>query len=532
MPRKQELMVTLSSRHDRYATDVTQGILSNFAFVRRLVGPSYGPAGRAVLHTGDHARPRVLRRGASIVAAAKGAAGFGVGGAMLADAMSALDRDLGNGATTMALLACSLAEAVSPVIAAGMPADEATGNLKRFAAATAERIRDRAETASDACADAFIRNAAGRDDALAGNILDACRQLGGRGEIIVDQAPAPRDALDLAAGFHIDGGFAHARLARRPGSPLEVADPLLLILRGDLSDLSPVARRLNQLVEHGRNLVIVADAVSGDALAALVANKDNPRAVVTAIAGPGKGRWRVPLLEDLAVFSGGRVVAAELGGGLESVSPADLGRLGRILITERFALAFDGAGRAQDIAVRKSHIGQEIEKERYLAFDRSEHRKRLARFGTGIAWLRIESGLDFEERRNTAEGTILGLRHIADSGVLPNGAAALLHAAPDKGVCGTRTEKQLFHRLTRAVHAPLERLLASGGSACHALLDALRRDEQRGFDVVSGGGSAVAASFPAAAMARAVRDAASVAGTVLTAAARVAPGPATKRFLL
>lgn len=524
--------MSVPGQHSRRFADVGERLLADFTFVERLVGPAFGPAGRSVLHARGQGSPRILRRGVAIVEAANGTRGFGVGATILAEAMSTLDRDLGNGATTAALLARALGEAMLPVVAAGMPIEDAIGSMREFTAASARNLRNRARTATAAHIAAFIENSSSGDEVTSANIRAAREKLNGFGEIVVDQSPAPRNALEIASGFHIEGGFAHARLVRRKGAPEEISAPLLLILRGELSDLSPVARRLNQLVESGRNLVIVADSVSGDALSALVANKDNPHAVVTAIAGPGKGSWRMPLLEDLAVFSGGNVISSDTGTGLESLSPADLGKVARMVISDKFAIAFDGAGSPDTIDARKTHIRREIEAQRYLAFDRTEHKKRLARFGSGIVWLHIEKSLDFEERRAAAESTVQGIRLIEEGGVLPTGAASLLHAATQNPAGHAHLDMRLFARLKTALEAPVSRLLATTfGDRIH-LAAALKADGDAGFDATRGCLSEDAASFPATAIARAVDVAASVTSTAFTAGAYLDPGNTRKQRLL
>lgn len=496
---------------------VRSSLLRDFGFVRNLVAPAYGPAGGAVLHTHGHSVPRTLKAGAAIVAAADGVPGYGSGTRMLAEAMSDIDRDMGNGASTLALLADAFARAVHPVIAAGLPVDVALSSLVDFANATVCRLEDLAVAPDTALTEALILNAASGNQVLATHISEAYIEVGDSGELLVGQAEAPRDELDVAKGFHIEGGLADSRLVTTQQRYQEIDQPCLLILRGELLDISPIAQVLNHFVENKRNLVIVADAVRENALAALLANRANPNAVITAIRGPGQGAWRMPLLEDLAVFTGGRVIATETGGALERVSPQDLGQLGRIVISHGFALAQDGAGDATQIATRENYIRHEIAAQKHLAFDRQENRKRLARFGGGIAWIRIAKGHQFTEMRRSAEAAISARTMAEKSGILSTGAAALLHAAPDASLHLNMHETTLARRLKIALLQPLACLIGRAGA--DEIIDTLRRDALTGYDVMKGSVSQTAAAFPAGIMVRAVRDAASIVGVTLSTGA-------------
>lgn len=496
---------------------VQPGLLRGFGFVRDLLAPAYGPAGGAVLYARGHGAPRALRAGAAIADAAGGAVWPGAGARMLAEAMFSIDRDMGNGASTLALLAHAFARATQPVIAAGLPVDAAAAQLTGFADTVARRLSDLAVTPDAGMLDALVRNATGGDDGLFRRITKARSHLGPGAELVVAQAEAPRDGLDIAEGFHVAGGFCDPRLAPAPGVEQGVARPSVLILRGVLLDLSPIAPVLNRFMESGRNLVIVADALGDGALAALLANRAHPKATITAIKGPGQGQWRMALLEDLAVFTGGRVIAAETGGGLEHLAPADLGQAAHMTIARGFALVQDGAGDPGQIAIRKAHIRHEVEAQKYLAYDRQEHRKRLARFDGGLGWLRIAKGHGFADRRRAAQAAVSALPLAVATGVLPTGAAALLHGAPMPGARITTGEAGLAARLETALQAPLICLLARQADP-GAILAGLRQDAGTGYDVLAASPSPIGASYPAGVMARAVRDAASVVATALTVA--------------
>lgn len=493
---------------------VRDHLLGGFDLIRRLVAPAYGPAGRVVMLDRARGTPGALRSGAAIAGAVREQGLPGV--VLLAEAMEALDRDMANGASTLALLAEGFARAFRLSIAAGLPEREAAEILENFADAAARHIEAQAVTTDAFLDECVLKNTIIPGDPLTDSILAAHTDLQGAGGLVVDQAAAPRDEVLVQRGYEVTGGWADASLAPENGKPLDVRNPFILVLRGEVSDLSPIVPVLNQFVRNKRNLVIVADALRGDALAMLYANRDNPDAVVTAIKGPGHGEWRLPLLEDLAEYCGAHVIAQELGRGLDGLSPSHLGQSEGMTITNGFALLRGGRGDAGAIERRKAAIRADIAAQRYLAFDRIEHQKRLSRFGAGLATIRLCKGHAFNERRRAAEAAVSALRLAAGSGgVLVNGAAALLHVPPANAVAD-HVAQNFARQLHRVLTVPMSTILSSCGLEARDALKPLLAQPEQGYDSHTCTHSSQGGAMPAAVMARAIRDAASVAAAVMS----------------
>lgn len=459
--------------------------------VADLVSATIGPAGRAVLTGRTHTAPIMLRGGYAVAQEVElDEPGYRAGISAMRDVAWRTSDKVGDGTSTAILIARAVMKGGIQALRSGVSPAELEPALCAHGEAVAAELRSLARPpAGDGDLLGLAIRAAGGDIVVGTLAAEAHRKVGESGVVIVQEGQGAEDHLDIQSGLHFDEGWLSPHFATDPeGRGAEIEDALILLHHGRIEALKPLLPVLEMMAKAGRGLMICAGGVGGEALATLILNKERSGLKVAAVQAPGAGSWRMPMLEDIAAATGATVIADELGASLDRLRPAMLGRARSVRVSGKGVTITGGAGDPEAVRVRCQSIRHDIERARYLSFDREQHCRRLARLSAGVAKLHVggRTPLEIRQRAERATAASAAIR-AASGGVLPGGSAALLHAAQraravlPPGLIG-RLVDRVFQE---ALQAPTEAITANAGLDGRAVAHRLAEDgTDHGFDVV------------------------------------------------
>ena len=469
-------------------------LLRGAAIVGHVVGSTLGPGGRAVLIERRHARPWVSSDGYTVARHIDLADRFeDMGGRLIRHVGSRVSDEVGDGSTTAMVLAAALmAEGHRATAAGADPMSVMRGIERGLAAATAALDRQSRPLTARGGLQRVARLAAGGDDEIARHIADAIDRVGPDGVVTVDEAKGAETELSVHQGMSFDTGYVSPEFVTDPDDmTVTLDDSYVLVHEKTISSVDAIVPALRAFAKSSHALLIVAEDVVGDALATLIVNKRQGGLRVAAVKAPGFGQWRKPMLEDIAVATGGQIVTDERGNSLENLKPAMLGAAKRVHVARDRTTIVEGAGDPQEIERRCAMLRREAEAEKYLSFDREKLQERLARLAAGIARLRLGGATESElrARKERANDALNAARAAAD-GVVPGGGIALLQASRALGAvrAGSGPDEAMgVAALEAALAAPARRIVENaGGEGSYAVARALAQDNARwGYDAAA-----------------------------------------------
>lgn len=460
----------MSARVVRIGEAASQPVMRGIDVAADLVAGTMGPAGRAVLVGRHHAPPLLLRNGYAITRNLElDERGEQVGVRFMRDLAWRVSDGVGDGTSTAVLMARAFTRAGGLASLAGMAPAELQEAIDAHCGVVLGLLEAASRPAPEGEAlELLAIQALGGDAALGAPLAEAHARAGPDGMVIVEEGRSARDSLRFDAGLHFDQGWISPHLVDDARTrTIEIENPLILLHAGAITTLEPVVRVLEMIGEAKRGLVIVADAVSDTALATLIANKRRAGLKVAAMRSPGAGTWRRSMLEDIAIATGGTVIAEEEGHSLARLRPQLLGGAAKAIIRQKDSTFIGGKGDPAAIQARTGAIRDAIAREKHLSFDREQHRKRLARLQAGIATLGIggQTPSHLQSRLEQARSASATLAAALAGGLVEGGSAALVHAvrkassALPEGLLG-----ELVGRMFRAAaQAPLRAIVRNAG---------------------------------------------------------------------
>ena len=512
--------------------------LRGVATVGRVVGTTLGPGGRAVLIERRHAQPRVSTDGYTIARHIDLADRFeDMGGRLIRHVGSKVADEVGDGSTTAMVLAAALMEEGHRAAAAGAdPMSVMRGIERGLAAASAALDAQSRPLPAQGGLERVARLAANGDDEIARHLADAIRRVGPDGVVTIDEAKGVETELSVHEGMSFDKGYVSSEFVTDPDNMTVTLDDAYVLLHEKvISSLDAILPALRAFAKSSHSLLIVAEDVVGEALATLIVNKRQGGLRVAVVKAPGFGQWRKPMLEDIAVMTGGQIVTDELGNKLKNLKPAMMGAAKRVHVARERTTIVDGAGDAREIERRCAMLRREAEAEKYLSFDREKLQERLARLAAGIAQLRLGGATEAElrARKEHATDALNAARAAAAEGVVPGGGVALLQASRAVHAIragGSTDEGMGVAALEAALTAPMRRIVENaGGEGSYAIARTLAQDNPRwGFDAASGRFrdlSRAGIVDPTRVVRTALRTAVPAAARAIAAEAIVAGGP-------
>jgi len=495
-----------------------------------------GPKGRNVVIEKSYGSPRITKDGVTVAKEIELADKFeNMGAQMVREVASKTNDRAGDGTTTATVLAQSIVREGAKAVAAGLnPMDLKRGIDLAVEAVVADLIRNaRKITSSDEIAQVGAISSNG--DVEVGRMLaEAMQKVGNEGVITVEEAKTAETELDVVEGMQFDRGYLSPYfITNSEKMRAEMEDAYILIHEKKLSSLQPLIPLLEAVVQSGKPLVIVAEDVEGEALATLVVNKLRGGLKVAAVKAPGFGDRRKAMLEDLAILTGGTMIAEDLGIKFENVTLKDLGRAKRLVIEKENTTIIDGAGEKPGIDARIQQIKAQIE-ETTSDYDREKLQERLAKLAGGVAVIRVGGATEIEvkEKKDRVDDAMHATRAAVEEGVLPGGGVALLRALrvleglkPDNA--DQRTGVQIVRR---AIQAPARQIAENAGEDGAVIVGKIieQAEYSAGWNAQTGEWGdmyAFGVIDPVKVVRSALQDAASVAGLVVSTGAMIADKP-------
>ncbi|MGJ0504800.1 MAG: chaperonin GroEL [Methylocystis sp.] len=526
----------MAAKDVRFATDARDRILRGVEILNNAVKVTLGPKGRNVVIEKSFGAPRISKDGVTVAKEIELADKFENLGAQLVREVASKQNDIaGDGTTTATVLAASIAREGSKAVAAGLnPMDLKRGVDLAVEAIVADlKQHSKKVTSNDEIAQVGTISANG-DKFIGEEIAKAMRKVGNEGVITVEEAKSLETETDIVEGMQFDRGYLSPYFITNAEKMIaELDDPYILIHEKKLSTLQPLLPILEAVVQTGKPLLIVAEDVEGEALATLVVNKLRGGLKIAAVKAPGFGDRRKAMLEDIAILTGGQMIAEDLGIKLENVTLAMLGRAKRVRIEKENTTIIDGAGEKKDIEARISQIKGQIE-ETTSDYDREKLQERLAKLAGGVAVIRVGGATEVEvkEKKDRVDDALNATRAAVEEGVSPGGGVALLRAIKAlEGVKVGNPDQQTGVDIVRkAIQAPARQIVDNAGGDGAVVVGKLLEASEYGygFDAQKGEyGDLMKLGIidPTKVVRTALQDAASIAGLIITTEATITEAP-------
>jgi chaperonin GroEL len=467
----------MAAKDVKFSQEARDKMVRGVDILASAVKVTLGPKGRNVVLDKSFGAPRVTKDGVTVAKDIELEDKFeNMGAQMVREVASKTSDVAGDGTTTATVLAQAIIkEGVKSVAAGANPMDLKRGVDRAVHAVVGElKSKSKKVTNDDEIAQVGTVSANG-DTEIGKMIAEAMQKVGKEGVITVEEAKSMTTELEVVEGMQFDRGYISPYFITNAEKMVaELEDALILINEKKLSTLQPLLPVLEAVVQSGKPLLIVAEDVEGEALATLVVNKLRGGLKVAAVKAPGFGDRRKAMLEDIAVLTGGTLIAEDLGIKLENVSPNMLGRAKRVLIDKENTTVIDGAGKKKDIQARVSQIKVQIE-DTTSDYDKEKLQERLAKLAGGVAVIKVGGATEVEvkERKDRVDDALHATRAAVEEGIVPGGGVALLRAAPalDKLNAENQDQKAGINIVRKALAWPA-RLIASNAGEDGAVVAA------------------------------------------------------------
>jgi len=523
----------------KFSGDARERMLRGVETLANALKVTLGPKGRNVVMEKSFGAPRITKDGVTVAKEIELDDKFENMGAQMVREVAQKTNDLaGDGTTTATVLAHAIVREGARAVAAGMNPMDLKRGIDLAVKAVVDEIKSRAKRVGSSSEVAQVGTISSNGDATVGKMIaEAMQKVGNEGVITVEEAKSLETEVEIVEGMQFDRGYVSPYFITNAEKMVaELEDAYVLLHEKKLSQLQAMLPLLEAVVQSGRPLLIVAEDIEGEALATLVVNKLRGGLKVAAVKAPGFGDRRKAMLEDIAILTGGQLIAEDLGIKLENVTPAMLGRAKKVVIEKEKTTIVDGAGKKKDIEARVNQIKAQIE-ETTSDYDREKLQERLAKLAGGVAVIRVGGATEVEvkEKKDRVEDALNATRAAVEEGIVAGGGVALLRAkkAIGKLHSGNSDVQAGINIVLKAVEAPVRQIAENSGYEGSIVVNKIleSKSETFGFDAQ---GEDYVDMFdkgivdPAKVVRAALQDAASVAGLLVTTEAMVAELPKEK----
>ncbi|HSM19784.1 MAG TPA: chaperonin GroEL [Hyphomicrobiales bacterium] len=525
----------MSAKDVKFSGDARDRMLRGVDILANAVKVTLGPKGRNVVIDKAFGAPRITKDGVTVAKEIELEDKFENMGAQMVREVASKTNDLaGDGTTTACVLAQAIAREGGKAVAAGMnPMDLRRGidmAVKEVVAHLA-KVTQKIKTSGEVAQVGTI--SANGEKAIGDMIAEAMQKVGNEGVITVEEAKSLDTELEVVEGMQFDRGYLSPYFITNAEKMIaELDDPYILLHEKKLSNLQAMLPVLEQIVQSGKPLLIIAEDVEGEALATLVVNKLRGGLKIAAVKAPGFGDRRKAMLEDIAILTGGQVISEDLGIKLENVTLDMLGRARRVRVEKENTTVIDGAGEKKGIEARCSQIKAQIE-DTTSDYDREKLQERLAKLAGGVAVIRVGGATESEvkERKDRVDDALNATRAAVEEGIVPGGGVALLRAKKVlEGLKSDNPDIQAgINLVAKAIESPIRQIVENAGVEGSIVVGkVLEKTGNFGFDAATEEyGDMVKKGIidPTKVVRVALQDAASVASLLIITEAMIAERP-------
>ena len=522
----------------KFSQDARDKVLRGVNLLADAVTVTLGPKGRNVVLEKSFGAPNVTKDGVTVAKEIELEDKFENMGAQMVKEVASKTSDVaGDGTTSATVLARAIFSEGAKMVAAGHDPMSLKRGIDRAVTAITGELKSLSKPTKDQKEIAQVGTISANNDATIGEIIaEAMNKVGKEGVITVEEAKSLDTTLEVVEGMQFDRGYLSPYFVTDPEKmEVVIEDAYLLIHEKKISAMKDLLPVLEAIARTGKPFIIIAEDIEGEALATLVVNKIRGTLHAAAVKAPGFGDRRKAMLEDIAILTGGRMIAEELGLKLENVTLKDLGRAKRITIDKDNTTVIDGAGKKGDIEGRIKQIRAQVE-ETTSDYDREKLQERLAKLVGGVAVIRVGAATEIEmkEKKARVEDAMHATRAAVEEGIVPGGGVALVRALASLGDIKVHDQERIGVQIVqRAAEEPCRRIAMNAGVEGAVVLDRVRNGKGAyGFnaateeyeDLIKAG-----IIDPTKVVRTALQNAASVAGMLLTTEAMVADKPEDKK---
>ncbi|HVE49518.1 MAG TPA: chaperonin GroEL [Casimicrobiaceae bacterium] len=525
----------MAAKDVRFGENVRNKMVNGVNILSNAVKITLGPKGRNVVLERSFGAPTITKDGVSVAKEIELRDKFENMGAQMVKEVASKTSDVaGDGTTTATVLAQSIIAEGMKFVAAGMNPMDLKRGIDKAVIAVVEELKkiSKPTTTSKEIAQvgAISANA---DDSIGKTIADAMDKVGKEGVITVEDGKGLENELDLVEGMQFDRGYISPYFINNADKQVAILeDPYILLHDKKISSIRDLLPVLEQVAKAGRGLVIIAEDVDGEALATLVVNNIRGILKTVAVKAPGFGDRRKAMLEDIAILTGGTVIAEELGLKLENATLKDLGKAKRIEAAKEDTTIIDGAGEKASIESRVKQIRTQIE-EATSDYDKEKLQERVAKLAGGVAVIKVGASTEIEmkEKKARVEDALHATRAAVEEGIVAGGGVAYLRARANlKNLKGANSDQDAGIKIVlRALEEPLRQIVGNAGEEPSVVLNKVVEGKGNyGFNAATGEyGDLVEMGVldPTKVARTALQNASSVASLMLTTDAMVAELP-------
>ena len=473
----------------KYGAEARKALEAGVNQLADTVRVTLGPKGRNVVLAKSYGSPLITNDGVTIAKDIELEDAFENMGAQIVKEVATKTNDVaGDGTTTATVLAQAMINEGMKNLAAGANPIVLRKGMKKACDKAVEAILDMSETISGKEQIARVASISAGDDEVGQMVADAMEKVSKDGVITIEESKSMKTELDLVEGMQFDRGYISAYMATDMEKMVaELDNPYILITDKKISNIQEILPLLEQIVQSGSKLLIIAEDIEGEALTTLIVNKLRGTFQVVAVKAPGYGDRRKDMLQDIAILTGGKVISEELGYELKDATLDDLGRAKSAKITKENTVIVDGMGAKEDIAGRVNVIKAQLE-ETTSEFDKEKLQERLAKLAGGVAVIRVGAATETEmkEAKLRMEDALNATRAAVEEGIISGGGSAYIHAAKKvaelvKDLEGD--EKTGAKVVLKAMEAPLFHIAANAGLEGSVIINKIKESEVGvGFD--------------------------------------------------
>jgi chaperonin GroEL len=525
----------MAAKEVKFAADARERMLRGVDILANAVKVTLGPKGRNVIIEKSFGAPRTTKDGVTVAKEIELEDKFeNMGAQMVREVASKTNDVAGDGTTTATVLAQAIVREGLKSVAAGMNPMDLKRGIDKAVAQVVEEITKRAKKVKNSGEISQVGTISANGEAAIGEMIaEAMQKVGNEGVITVEEAKSLESELTVVEGMQFDRGYLSPYFITNAEKMIaELDDCYILIHEKKLSSLQPLLPVLEQVVQTGKPLLIIAEEVEGEALATLVVNKLRGGLKIAAVKAPGFGDRRKAMLEDIAVLSNGQMISEDLGIKLENVTLDMLGKAKKVRVEKENTVIVDGSGKKKDIEARINQIKQQIE-ETTSDYDREKLQERLAKLAGGVAVIKVGGATEIEvkERKDRVDDALNATRAAVEEGVVAGGGVSLLKASLAITVKGDNDDQEAGIQIVRrALQAPIRQIAENAGVEGSIVVGKVSESKSVtfGYDAQNDEyGDMIEKGIidPVKVVRTALQDAASIASLMITTEAGIAEAP-------